>query len=568
MQPGGDAQPVSNYGNNPGQPGITTQPRGDFGGIQAPDLPLPNQAPPPNYQPQRFDIQEFAHDAGEAGRRMTEDIVRGTSVAGAGTLSGLTANFDDEIVGFLIGVWPGGPTVGEAVDQQRARQDRAMAESPWLYSAGNLAGAVGTGYGAFRAGISPMSRARPTFSSTVPRAAGEAAIYGTAAGAGAGDTWGERASGGVYGGITGYLTGLLGGAFGQGAARLARNSPYRNIPSIDELRSDYDTLRQTARAMDLTINPNSFDVAAHGVSTGFLREFSTDLAPQTWSQIRALEALSGRGPTGLQTAIDLEDIENVRRRLSMIVRSRSSTGPDAAAAAQVRDDLDDFLFNLRPSDILAGTGDAVAFLAQSRDVYRRLATAERIDEIYTNAMLGATARDTPGEAARAIRNAFANVLKNKRSRARFNAEEQALMEDIVNATSTESVLSGLGNFAWGAFTKHPGRVSIGAAAAGGVGAGLFGTAGLGASAIVPTLGTISGRIARSMAREEVGLLSAAVRGNKPVGYATPLAAITAASAGRSPTSAPGAEDLIKYLELQTGGAGQVPYVPPGWRRVQ
>lgn len=475
----------------------------------------------------------------------------GTAQAlGAGILSGATMNFDDEILGFLVGAWPGGPTVGEAVGQQRERQERAREELPWMNTVGQVLGGGLTGYGAFRSGLSPLSGARPTYSSIVPRAGAEGAAYGAVGGAGAGETGAERGMGAVLGGVTGGVGGMVGGAVGQTVSRFAPGSAYRSAPTGDELRVQYQTLRQQARDVGLRLEDKNYVSAARGIEDTFRQDFAPDLAPQTWARVQQLMELP-TNPT-------LEDVEVVRRLLSTI--ARNSTDPtERAAAISVRGGIDDYLSNLQTADVLAGDPQVASeLMREARDVYRRLATSEFVEETITNALLTAQARDTPAGAARAIRTAFANLLKNERSMRRFNDVERSLIEDISEANTAESILQALGGFSLEAIFSNPLRTMLSLGASGAAGYAAGGPAG---AVALPAVATVAGRAARGMAGEEANLLGATIRsGALPA--TPPLIGATTAAGARAPIAAPGAQAIIDYLappeDLE---------LPPNWRLI-
>jgi hypothetical protein len=521
--------------------------------------PLPGYAPPPReYEPPPPVWQQYTQPSQlpypyntAPGPDPVRDIVGTAKAFGAGVLSGATFNFDDEILGFLVGAWPNGPTVSEATEQQRQRQERAREELPWMNTAGQVVGGGLTGYGAFRTGLSPLSGARPTYSSIVPRAAAEGAGYGAVAGAGAGETGAERGTGAAIGGITGGVGGMAGGVLGQTASRFARNSPYRTAPTGDELRTQYQTFRQQARQIGLQLEDKNYIDAARDIERAFRADFAPDLAPQTFARVQQLMDLPSN-PT-------LEDVEVVRRLLSTIARNTSDP-TERAAAISVRGGLDDYLSNLQAADVLAGDPQAATdLMREARNVYRRLATSEFVEETISGALLTAQARGTPAGGAMAIRNAFANLLKNERAMRRFNDVERGLIEDIAKSNTAESILQALGGFSLEAIFTNPLRTMLTLGASGAAGYIAGGPVG---AATLPLLATASGRAARGMASEEANLLSAVIRsGQAPT--TPPLVGMTTAAGARAPIAAPGAQELIEYLappeDLE---------LPAGWRLIE
>jgi len=155
---------------------------------------------------QQEGIQDFWQRGANAGQGLT-DIGRGMLTGAADTTF---LGFDDEIGGFLRGVLPGGESVREAVDANRAfkaQQDPTAMLAGGLLSAVPLAATAGRYIPAVLAGASPVARGAA--------AVGTGMAGGAAAGAGAADGRPMLPYMGVGAGI-GAGGGLLGPLIGSG----------------------------------------------------------------------------------------------------------------------------------------------------------------------------------------------------------------------------------------------------------------------------------------------------------------------------------------------------------------
>lgn len=155
---------------------------------------------------QQEGIQDFWQRGANAGQGLT-DIAQGM-LTGAADATFL--GFDDEIGGFLRGALPGGESVREAVDANRAfkaGQDRTAMLAGGLLSAVPLAATAGRYIPAVLAGASPVARGAA--------AVGTGIAGGAAAGAGAADGRPMLPYMGVGAGI-GAAGGVLGPLIGSG----------------------------------------------------------------------------------------------------------------------------------------------------------------------------------------------------------------------------------------------------------------------------------------------------------------------------------------------------------------
>jgi hypothetical protein len=180
----------------------------------------------------------------------------------SGAMQGMTFGFGDEIIAGLmtpfegVGQFKDGPTggifteppdaaaaYGQALEQSRAYDADVQEGHPVATTLGNLTGAVGTGLGLAKGGLTLMKGAAPTVLSMGGRGAAEGAIYGALHGAGTGEDWQDKIAEALKGAAVG---GTLGGVTGGIGGWLANKSSQAAIPSVEDLKAQAGVFYQQA----------------------------------------------------------------------------------------------------------------------------------------------------------------------------------------------------------------------------------------------------------------------------------------------------------------------------------
>lgn len=547
--------------------------------------PLPSYAAPaPDYEaPGVYQPGEFTRQMGVGGSQLISDLARWTRVGAIGALQGATLGGADEAVGFLVGIFPGGDTVAEAIARQQEIVANAQQDDPGLFAIANLAGAGASGYGLARSVanapaaitnvVSPLARAKPTFSSIAPRALAEGVGYGAVGGALTGTTGQERRQGALTGAFYGVPLSALGGALSHAASKFSRSTnPVRSAPTVDQLNNQYRALRSTAEQVGLRFETTQFDRWAGNTYKRIANEFSQ--ATRVNAILDELTRLPP-GPT-------LSDLEARRRQLSILIREAGDSASDQierVAAIQARQAIDNWIAGLDESRVMIGNNLAVPnlnvrdLLAQSRNVYQRLSTSELIEEALSDVLSrGMAAGKTRGDMATDIRVAFNRLLKDEGDR--FTGAQRQLMQDVVGRNPVEGLLQILSNFSISDVFSDPLRAFISLGAAGGAGYALGQAAGLGPSGYfaLPVIAEGASRGTLGMVKEEARLAAAAARAGLPYVPRTPA---TTAAMGRAATFVPPslAPNLLTDIfepdkrdpsldQWRAVPPDQVPYVPP------
>lgn len=314
---------------------------------------------------------------------------------------------------------------GQQLDDIRGIEAATAAEAPIASTAGNIAGAVGTGIGLARGGVSLMNGARPTALSMGMRGAAEGAIYGGLHGFGAGETMDDRieqaASGAAWGAG-------LGGALGAGSGALANRAAQRATPSIDDLRGEAGALYQQAQQSGANFSRDSVrtiadDITARAMSDGL----DATLHPGATAAVRRLQEAAQQGMTPQQA-------QTMRRVLS--AAARDPNNPDQARIARNMIEMfDDFVETSLPQ------------LGPANQLYSRARKAETIEDIFTRARDQLGANYNNAGYVTALRQQFRSLLNNKRQIRGFSEAERGAIRDFVRGGPVENVLRMIGRMA-------------------------------------------------------------------------------------------------------------------------
>lgn len=276
--------------------------------------------------------------------------------------------------------------------------------------------------------------------------AAEGGLYG-----GGNNDQGNFIEGAVPGAGVGGTVGALIPPVARGVARVA--SPLARsttpapaaIPTTAELRAFGHAAYDQARAAGLVVSADAYDDFMLNLLPRLEAEgFDEGLHPRAAAALNRLLSSANMQPRTL-------DELNILRRV--IGGAAQSLEPDERRIASIiRDDLDDWLANLDPKDIVAGDPDAaLAALTEARATWRRLRNAETLDQIQEVALNRVGANYTQAGLETALRQQFRaladRIVRDPREAARWTTEEQAAITSIVRGGPLQNALRRLGAFA-------------------------------------------------------------------------------------------------------------------------
>lgn len=388
---------------------------------------------------------------GLAGRTLPEAMARRADDVVRATASGATFGLADEIAA-AAQTAVGDEDYASNLAAQRAR-DEAM--DPKARLVGELAGALGTGAGLARQGVTFLRNAPRTLPSLAGRGAAEGAAYGAAHGFGHGEgaegRIKEAAKGAALGAATGGTLGAVSRGIIGGAAR----------PTTEALKQQAGRAYDKAEAAGVIVKSDSFRKAVDRMQET-IAEAGVD---KTLHQrvMAAFERLK-EGAAQNQTLKGMEILRRVVRGAA-----KSTDEDERRIAMLLLDDFDDFVSGLKSSDVVAGpTKEAVSSLREARRLWHTVRKARTIEGLVEGARNRA-GQFTGSGYENALRTEFRGLAQNARRMRQFNKTEQEFIRKVARGTPLGNALRWLGKLA-------P-RGVVSTALSGGMGYGVGGPAG-------------------------------------------------------------------------------------------
>lgn len=536
LRAGGDGPP------RPTQAPITTPsgaplPEGYWTGLGSPRPQVPNEGVNPEEGRTQRELEVFGGFLTEAirgARPLTEQVGDWTrNVGNALTFD----NFNEIVAGAdnLLGNRDG-MTFEQRLDYEDQMDAQHRLANPVASTAIDVAGGLATPYAAFRAGLSPLSGARASAASIVPRTAAEGAIYGGAAGFGTGDGFnlGERmrnaGAGAASGAAIGAAAGTVGGA-------LANRSIVARSPTREDLTTGINANYQGARNLGVQLETVSFDSAIRGIQQNMGSQYiNATRHPQAAS---ALEDLLNNTPP----APTLEEFDIIRQNLQEAARTALAQGnrADARLANSMVNQLDNYYLSLTPNDVLSGDPQAaLSLVSRGRELWLNRAKSDIIAEAIEGAEVSSGVRTgTPASRQSALANEFRQIANDPVRMRMFSPEERSLINEVAGGSWTENTLRRIGALAPTNMLSMAGLVP----AASGIAAGAA-LGGPRAAAAVAATGETAGRLSGAMTSQNAALLGALTRSG---GAAMPNAAVIPFTQG---VTATGASQLVQSPPAQ------------------
>lgn len=294
----------------------------------------------------------------------------------------------------------------------------------------------------------------------------EGAGYGALSAAGHDQDIGQGALFGAAGGAVGSVGG---DALSAGISKV--RNPFKNKTATPDLSALKNSAKQAYDAADkagVIIKPDGVKRLATEVKAD-LADFGyhPDLQPRVAVVLKEIDRL-GEGNTTLK-GID------VMRRVAD--NARKSIDPsEKALGNKIIGKIDDFVGNLKPSDVLAGDAmKGAGALKQARNLWSRVSKNERLINAVDTAERRAASTGSGGNVENAVRQNVRKLVEKGRG---FTADEKSAMEEIIKGSPGQNVLrlagklspSGNGLMAALGIGGAMANPMIGAASLGGMGA--------------------------------------------------------------------------------------------------
>ena len=229
------------------------------------------------------------------------------------------------------------------------------------------------------------------------------------------------------------------------AARTAANL----IPATDDIKAASRALYQHPDVAAVQIHPAAASDLADTISSDLRHGPNSGFRPANEPKVfNAIDELNTAANEGRPATI--ADIDNVRQVLGGLAKEKDAIGQptrQAAAASRAIDQVNDFLPNLKQSDLLAGdAARANDLLGEARGNWAAYKKSSQVQNLASNAELNAASAHSGFNIQNATKQAFKPLLKNNAAKvASWSDDEKAALNNIVRGTWTGNAARVAGN---------------------------------------------------------------------------------------------------------------------------
>lgn len=353
---------------------------------------------------------------------------------------GVALGFGDEIEAFVRSRVNGTDYESELKDV-RKEIDQFKKQNPNLAFGSELAGS-------FVSALVPGGAAikGATLAGKVLRGAGAGAALGAtqsfATGEGAEDRFTRAIQGaGVGGTIGAAIPGVT--KVADKLASKASNLIKENVPAVAELRDQAKELFQRASQKGVRVKGDEIQLLGREV----IRRLNNEgYEPKIHSDVsKVLRLLLDKAR---KRGTSFDELQNIRSTAKGLAQDK--TNPQVANMfGGVSNTIDEFLENIKPSQVLIGKGKAVEAaqnIKDARALWRRYRNGEKIEELFRRAELSAQGFSSSGM-ENALRTEFRNLAKNKKAMRSFNAREKTAIEKVAKGGPLNNAARFFGKFA-------------------------------------------------------------------------------------------------------------------------
>lgn len=278
----------------------------------------------------------------------------------------------------------------------------------------------------------------------------------------------------------------------------------KKVPAMtgEQLRTASQNAYKASANAGVVINPLSFKAFVADLPKN-IEDFHPTITPSAAPKaVSMINAMGEHAATG--APITLSELDSIRQAVGKAAVKNADPN-EGRIMGEIRDNIDDYLDNLRQGDLSpftsqADASKAVAELRAAQQLWRRSKKIEDIDDILS---VGAALNDP-----RSVQNKFRAIRKNKRQFNRYSPDEKALINKIARTGVIEGagrVVSPSGNDLTSSLRLLTGS-GIGAVVGGAPGA-----------VAVPALGMAARLGGDAVRTARIGALKETIaRGNTPV----------------------------------------------------
>jgi hypothetical protein len=210
-------------------------------------------------------------------------------------------------------------------------------------------------------------------------------------------------------------------------------------PDAPALKARGAAAYEAAERSGVVIKDSSILGMLGGLENKLLKAADPDLAPEAF---RTFDGILKR----LGNRKDFKELMVIRDLAADVANNFQSPRNARLGAIMVRH-VDDFIDNIKPSDLDFGTGKqamkAAKDLKLARQEWGKYRRTEMIDDIFRNAELQASGFEN------GLRIGFRQLLKNKKKIRGFSPEEVKAMENVVKGSNIANALKKLSKLGFG-----------------------------------------------------------------------------------------------------------------------
>lgn len=228
-------------------------------------------------------------------------------------------------------------------------------------------------------------------------------------------------------------------ALGEAGSAL-RGLKKPEIPATQELKAQSTAAYNATKQAGVQIKPEAFRSMVSDIIPDIKQAgFDKDIQPQAAAALRRLqsEIELGSSPT-------LPELDILRQVAGSAAQSPSAN--ERRISRIITSKMDDFLDNLKSEDVSGGdTAGSVQSLKTARELWRRQAKSNEIDELFEKAALRAPG--TPAEGFEGqVRKQFKALSENPKRLRKFSADEQEAIKQIATGGKMQNALTKIGKF--------------------------------------------------------------------------------------------------------------------------
>lgn len=228
--------------------------------------------------------------------------------------------------------------------------------------------------------------------------------------------------------------------------------PVAPIPTPDELRTAARAGYRSPEVEAVRIQPASVNTAANDIDTALARSGFHQTSGDVPQVFRSVERLR-TDPGARQTPILISEIESVRKQLGNYAREVDTIGrptPNAAAATQAIDVLNNYVTNLRQPNLVAGNAQrANEILREAAANWGAMKRGEDIGVRLTRAERQAAKSGSGTNIDNALRQKVSAVLDVPKRSVGYNPAELAQAETTVRGDMLTNALRKVGKLGFG-----------------------------------------------------------------------------------------------------------------------